>query len=86
MVTEYLYLVIFYLAAFKRHYALHLAIAPEFFKIVFICAYFMYVLWVAEIQYVYVCIANFIPSDRVKASSHRHATDTALPCRVRRAV
>ena len=43
----------------------------------------MCVLWVAEIKYVYVCIANFIPSDRVKASSHRHATDTdstALSC------
>ena len=33
----------FYLAAFKRHYALRLAIVPEFF-IVFICAYFMFAL------------------------------------------
>ena len=31
LLTVYLYLVNFYLAAFKRHYALHLAIAPEFF-------------------------------------------------------
>ena len=39
LLTVYLYLV-FYLAAFKRHYALRLAVAPEFF-IVLICAYFM---------------------------------------------
>ena len=42
---------IFYLAAFKKHYALRLAIAPEFFYC-FICAYFICALWVAEIKYV----------------------------------
>ena len=31
LLTVYLYFVFFYLAAFKRHYALRLAIAPEFF-------------------------------------------------------
>jgi len=44
---------IFYLAAFKRHYAL--AIAPELFYCSYMCS-FMCMLWVAEIKYVYVCM------------------------------
>ena len=31
--TVYLYLVFFYLAAFKRHYALRLDIAPDFLTV-----------------------------------------------------
>ena len=55
LLTVYLYFVFFYLAAFKRHYALRLAIAPEFFYCSYI-AYFMCVLWVAEIKYVCICM------------------------------
>jgi len=43
-----------YLAAFKTHYALRLAIAPEFF-IVLICAYFMFAL---DCLSKYVCMYN----------------------------
>ena len=32
---------IFYLAAFKRHYALHLAIAPEFFYCSYLCLFYV---------------------------------------------
>jgi len=36
-----LYWVIFYLAAFKRHYALRLAIAPEFFYCSYMCLFYV---------------------------------------------
>ena len=42
---------IFYLAAYKRHYAFRLTIALEFFYCSYMCLF--YVLWVAEIKYVY---------------------------------
>ena len=41
LLTVYLYLVIFYLAAFKRHYALRLAIAPEFFYCSYTCLFYV---------------------------------------------
>ena len=60
LLTVYLYFVVFYLAAFKRHYALRLAIAPEFFYCSYMCLFYvcalscwnkicicMYVVWVA---------------------------------------
>ena len=37
LLTVYLYFVLFYLAAFKRHDALRLAIAPEFFYCSYVC-------------------------------------------------
>ena len=37
----YLYLVTFYLVAFKRHYALRLAIAPGFFYCSYICIFYV---------------------------------------------
>jgi len=40
LLTVYLYLVIFYLAAFKRHHAFRLAIAPEFFCSSYICLFY----------------------------------------------
>ena len=40
LLTVYLYFVIFYLAAFKRHYALRLAKAPEFFYCFYMCLFY----------------------------------------------
>ena len=41
LLTVYLFVVFFYLAAFKRHYALRLAIAPEFFNCTYMCLFYI---------------------------------------------
>ena len=41
LLTVYLYFVFLYLAAFKRHYALRLAIAPEFFYGSYMCLFYV---------------------------------------------
>ena len=61
LLAVYLYLVFFYL--FKRHYALRLAIAPEFFY----CSYMRLfrVLWVAELKYVGLCMRSDVTESMV---------------------
>jgi len=56
LLSVYLYLVFFYLAAYKRHYAFRLTIALEFFYCSYMCLF--YVLWVAEIKYVYMYVSK----------------------------
>ena len=41
LTVGYLYLLFFYLAAFKRHYTLRFAIAPEFFYCFYMCLFYV---------------------------------------------
>jgi len=76
---------IFYPAAFKRHYALRLSIAPEFFYCSYMCLFYVCVLWVAEIKYVCMYIQYYVGCAAPEHSSNcvlRHLpTRTAAPPR-----
>jgi len=65
LLTVYLYFVFFYLAAFKRHYALHLAIAPEFFYCSYLCLFYVCSLgcWNKICVYVYRSSKRAITAD-----------------------
>jgi len=57
LLTVYLYFVFFYLAAFKRHYALRLAIAPEFFYCSYMCLFYVCALGCFNKICMYVCMS-----------------------------
>ena len=75
LLTVYLYFVFFYLAAFKKHYALRLAIAPEFFHCSYMCLFYVCALGCWNKIFMYVCLSLVVSECSLSGRGQGHVSN-----------